>query len=226
MRKNNLFLILLFMMYILNSVHLFCKSPKLGIKAGIINAWTRISGDLPGIQLKSINGLSGGLYLCLNFRSSRFGIQPEILYVTKGFDAREADQEQEISSKYKITYFELPVLLTLKLFSHRQIHPVLLLGPYFGLPGKVREIQTIAGQTEERDLGDNLKQTDMGMIIGFDIRYKLKTFFLILAVRYHWGMTSISRDIQSVSYDLDKNDSIKNRSLSLMFGVAINLKDK
>jgi hypothetical protein len=205
------------------AVQLFSASTQLGIKAGILNVRTDISGELPGIELKSIMEFSGGAFLKLNFDSGRLGIQPEILYATKGFDARETHDGLEISSKYKITYFEIPILVSYRLFSGKKIESLLLLGPYFGFPGKVREIQTAGEQTEVRELGDNLKKMDFGVVIGFDIRYRLKSLYFILAARYNRGLSNISRDIQEVSYDLDEDDTIKNKSFSLMFGLAFKI---
>lgn len=223
MKKQMLLFGLIFTLYSFFSVQLFSASTQMGVKAGILNARTEISGDLPGIQLRSINEFSGGLFLSLNFGSGRWGIQPEFLFSTKGFDARETYQGLEVSSKYKINYFEIPLFLSYRLFSHKRIETKLLLGPYFAFPGKVREIQTIGGQTEERELGDNLKNTDGGMAFGLDIRIRFKRFFLIMSARYSMGIENISRDIQAVSYDLNREDTIKNRSLSLMFGGAISL---
>jgi hypothetical protein len=226
MRKKIVLLGLFFSLFSFFAVQLFCASKQLGIKAGILNTWTDFSGELSGIELKSINEFSGGIFLFLKLGSGRWGVQPELLFTTKGFDVRETDQELEISSKYKIDYYEIPILLSYRLFSSRRIDSLLLLGPYFAFPGKVREIQTIDGQTEQRELGDNLKETDAGMVFGLDFRFRFKRMFLILSARYHVGMTNISRDIQVVSYDLARNDTIKNRSLSLMFGLAFNLSSR
>ena len=100
---------------------------------------------------------------------------------------------------------------------------MLLAGFYIGIPGKVWEIQTVDGQTEKRQLGDNLKETDAGTVIGLDLKYRLKRISLVLAARYQHGLTNISRNIQAVSHDFDAGDTIKNRSFSLMLGLALNL---
>jgi hypothetical protein len=206
-----------------DSTPLFGANTQLGINAGFVNSWTQFSQNLPGSQLESINRIGGGAYLWLQLGFGRIGIQAEVLSCTKGFDVRETYQGQDISSVYTIRYFEIPVLLSYRLFSHKKLQPVLLAGFYFGIPGKVWVAQTVEGQTEERELGDNLKQTDAGTVIGLDLRYRLKRICLVLAARYQHGLTNISRNTQAVSYDFDANDTIKNRSLSLMLGLALEL---
>lgn len=223
MRKATLLISIFLLLFVSSSESLLCAGSQLGIKAGWLNAWSEFSQDLPGVQIESITRMSGGVFIWFQFGSGRFGIQPEILYSTRGFDIRETYLDQDISSIYSITYIEIPVLLSCRLLSHKNFEPVLLAGFQIGLPRKVKESQTVDGQTEERQLGDNLKNTDAEMVIGFDLKYKLKPFYIILAARYQWGLNSISRDIQAVSYEFDWNDTIKNRSLSLMLGLAIKL---
>jgi hypothetical protein len=199
---------------------------QLGIKAGLTNAWTDFSGSLPGIQFNSITDFSLGAFMSFGILSNRFSLQPEIHYIQKGFDARETNQGEEISSVYKISYFEIQMLLTYKLSLKGSIKPIVVLGPYLAFPGKVREIQTAFGEREEREMDDNLKNLDTGVVLGFEIHYQQKTFHLILGGYYCLGLTNISRDIQAVSYDLNENDTIKNRSLSLRIGLAFNLSVK
>lgn len=217
-------LLLLFMMLTMAAVSPLARAhTQLGIKAGVLNAWGEFSQDLPGKSLKSIIRPGGGLFLWLSLGSGRMGFQAEILYSTRGFDVREAYMDQEVSSVYTISYIEIPVMLSYRLFSHKRFQPVLLAGISIGLPTRVLEIQTVGGSTEERELGDNLKQTDAGFIIGFDLKYRMKRFFLLLAARYRAGLTNISRNIQAVSFDFYAGESIKNRSFSLMAGVALKL---
>ena len=150
-------------------------------------------------------------------------LQPEIHLSIKGFDMLETDQGQEISSKYKISYIKIPLLISCKFPLAGRLKPGMVIGPYIGLANKVQEVQSAFGVTEERELGDNLKKTDFGILLGGNVRYEMGKLTVILAARYSIGLVSISKDIQQVAYDFDSNDTIKNRALSIMFGIALNL---
>jgi hypothetical protein len=87
-------------------------------------------------------------------------------------------------------------------------------------------VQTIFGSTEERELGDNLKETDIGMVFGGNVRYRLGRLILILSVRYNLGLVTISKNIQEVAYDFQSSDTIKNRAWSVRLGIGFNLIDR
>jgi hypothetical protein len=148
------------------------------------------------------------------------GIQPEIHYSIKGFDVVEEDLGQEISSKYKISYIEIPVLIAYKFPLKGRLKPGLVLGPYLGFAHKVMEVQTAFGSTEKRELDDNLKKTDFGLVFGADFRYRLGFVNILLCVRYNLGLVNISRNIMEVSYNFGESDTIKNRALTVSLGVA------
>jgi hypothetical protein len=194
-----------------------------GLTVGMMHSISAISRDLPGISWGPINEISYGSYLAFFFIGDQLGLQPEIHYSIKGFDARETDQGQDISSKYKISYIEIPLLLSYKLPLRGRIKPGLVIGPYFGFAHKVKEVQTIFGSNEERELGDNLKKTDVGLVFGGNVRYSLGRVTVILAARYSLGLVTISKNIQEVAYDFQSFDTIKNRTLSIRLGIGFNL---
>jgi hypothetical protein len=201
----------------------FAFEMEWGLTAGMMRSQSNISRDLPGITWGPVKEFSYGSYLTLFLIGNQFGFQPEIHYSIKGFDARETDQGQEISSQYKISYIEIPLLLSYRLPLPGRLKPGVVFGPYFGFAQKVREVQTIFGSTEERELGDNLKKTDMGMVFGGNVRYRLGRLILILAVRYNLGLVTISKNIQEVAYEFHSNDTIKNRAWSVRLGIGFNL---
>jgi len=196
---------------------------ELGIRVGMLRSKADISRDLPGITIGSMDTISFGSFLSYFFIGDQLGLQPEIHYSVKGFDALETDLGQEISSKYKVSYIQLPLLVSYRLPLKSRIKPGLVIGPYFGFARKVREVQNAFGETEERDLGDNLKQTDIGLVFGGNVRYRLGLVSIVLSARYNLGLVNISKDITEVSYDFDENDTIKNRAFTVSLGVAFNL---
>jgi hypothetical protein len=204
---------------------LFAFEMEWGFTAGMMRSLPAISRDLPWIRWGPIKEFSYGSYLALFFIGNQFGLQPEIHYSIKGFDARETDQGQEISSKYKISYIEIPLLLSYKLPLRGRLKPGVVVGPYFGFARKVKEVQTISGSTEERELGDNLKKTDIGIVFGGNVRYRLGRVILILTARYHLGLVTISKNIREVAYDFQSFDTIKNKGWSVRLGIGFNLID-
>ncbi len=223
MKKAVFVLCVLCVFILLPGNQLFGFDMEWGLTVGMMRSFSAISRDLPGISRGPINEFSGGSYLALFFIGNQLGLQPEIHYSTKGFDARETDQGQKISSKYKISYIEIPLLLSYKVPLRGRIKPGLVIGPYFGLAQKVKEVQTIFGSTEERELGDNLKKTDVGLVFGGNVRFCLGRVTLILAARYSLGLVTISKNIQEVAYDFQTFDTIKNRAWSVRLGIGFNL---
>ena len=194
-----------------------------GLKTGITRSKANISQNLPGATITPLKTYSFSSHIAIFFVKDWLGLQPEIHLSIKGFDMLETDQGQEISSKYKISYIKIPLLISCKFPLAGRLKPGMVIGPYIGLANKVQEVQSAFGVTEERELGDNLKKTDFGILLGGNVRYEMGKMTVILAARYSIGLVSISKDIQQVAYDFDSNDTIKNRALSIMFGIALNL---
>lgn len=199
---------------------IFASDLELGLKAGIVRSKACFTRDLPYTFVESLNAFSVGSFLSFFFIKNQFGIQPEINYSVKGFDIVEEDIGQEISSKYKISYIEIPVLISYRFPLRGRLKPGLVFGPYFGFAHKVREVQTIFGNTEKRELDDNLKKTDVGLVFGGNVRYQFGKINLMLSARYSLGLTNISKNIMEVSYDFRENDTIKNRAFTISLGVA------
>jgi hypothetical protein len=132
----------------------------------------------------------------------------------------EEDIGQEISSKYKISTIEIPVLISYRFPLRGRLKPGLVFGPYFGFAHKVKEVQTAFGETAKRELDDNLKKTDVGLVFGGNVRYRIGSIGIILSARYSLGLTNISKNIMEVAYDFLENDTIKNRAFTISLGVA------
>jgi hypothetical protein len=191
-----------------------------GFKTGIVRSKAGFSRDLPYITIGPINELSLGSYLSYFFIKDQLGLQPEINYAIKGFDVLEEDLGQEVSSKYKISYVEIPVLIAYRFPLRGRFRPGLVLGPYLGFAHLVREVQTAFGTKDVRELDDNLKKTDIGIVFGGNVQYRLGSMSIMLSVRYSLGLVNISKNIMEVSYDFRENDTIKNRDFTISLGIA------
>jgi hypothetical protein len=167
-----------------------------------------------------LNAYSAGAFLSFFFVADQLGIQPEILYSVKGFEILEEDLGQEISSQYRISYIEIPFLIACRFPLKGRIKPGLVFGPYVGFAQQVMEVQTAFGNTEKRELGDNLKNTDFGLVFGGNVRYRLGPINILLSLRYNLGLVNISKNIKEVSYDFGGYDTIKNRAWTVSIGIA------
>lgn len=223
MKKSGFHIIALCVLSVILGGRLFSDELELGFRAGMLNTKAKISRGLPGITYGSMNEGSFGASLSFFFIGNQFGLQPEVYYAVKGFNVLETDLGQEVSSKYKISYIEIPVLVSYRLPLKGRIKPGVVFGPYVGFAQKVREVQTAFGETQERELDDNLKNVDFGLVFGGNVRYRLGSASIILDVRYGLGLVNISKDITEVAYEFDSNDTIKNRDVSIMVGVGFNL---
>lgn len=205
----------------LNGNQLECQEP--GVKFGFVHARADISSGIPGITWGPIHEFSAGLYLSMDIVGGQLGLQPEVNFLAKGFDALENDQGEGVSSKYKISYIEIPVLVYWKLPLKGRLRPGIFFGPYFGFATKVMEIQTAFGEIEKRELGENLKGRDFGLIFGGNVRYGLGSVVLMLDIRYTLGLNNISKDITAVAYEFQESDKIKNRALTMGLGIGFDL---
>ena len=191
-----------------------------GLKTGLVRSKANFSRDLPYATVGPLNAFSVGAFLSNFFINGRLGIQPEIHYSVKGFDILEEDLGEEISSKYKISNFEIPVLIAYRIPLRGRFMPGLVFGPYWGIAHKVTEVQTVFGNKEKRELDDNLKGTDAGLVFGGNLRYRIGSMDILLSVRYSLGLTNISKNIREVAYDFQTDDTIKNRALILSIGLS------
>lgn len=198
-------------------------SQELGVRAGMVRSHANISGYIPWLSFDPINEFCAGVFLSVDIIGGQLGFQPEINYAVKGFDAVEEDLGETISSKYKIHYVEVPLLISYKIPLKGRIKPGVVLGPYFGFPLKVMEVQNAFGETVKRELDDNLKNTDFGLVFGANVRFRMGTVNLILDFRYNLGLTNISKDITEVAYEFVGEDTIKNRSLAFTLGFGFDL---
>jgi hypothetical protein len=191
-----------------------------GLKTGMVQSKAGLSSDLPYTAVDSLNAFPLGSFLSFFFVEDQLGIQPEIHYSVKEFEILEEDLGQEISSKYKISYIEIPVLIAYRFPLRGRFKPGLVFGPCLGFAHKVMEVQTAFANTEKRELDDNLKNQDFGLVIGGNVRYNIGSMNILLGLRYNLGLSNILKNITDVSYDFHENDTIKNRAWALSIGIA------
>jgi hypothetical protein len=220
MNRRSPFLLLLCVVFLVLGNPL--ESQEVGAKFGLTRSHADISQEIPGVTFQSLTDFSAGIFLSIDIIGGQLGLQPEVNYIVKGFDAKETDQGEEVSSKYKISYIEVPMLIYYKAPFKGKIKPGVFFGPYVGFAQKATEVQTALGDTEKRDVGDNLKGQDFGLIFGGNVRCRVGSLNLMLDIRYSIGLNNISQDILDVAYEFQEDDTIKNRSLVVSLGVGFN----
>lgn len=216
--------------FILCAVLLFSAgrlvSQETGVKFGFVRSQASVSRDIPEITWGSIHDISTGVYFSMDIIGGQWGLQAEVNFPIKGFDARETDRGEEISTEYKISYIEVPVLIYWRPHFKGKARPGLLIGPYFGFPRKVVEVLNAFGETEKRELDDNLEGRDNGIVFGGNVKYSTGSIVVLLDVRFSLGLNNISKDIEAVAYEFEEDDWIKNRAITVSLGVGFDLARK
>jgi hypothetical protein len=153
-------------------------------------------GDLDVDQ--RTNWVLGG-FVKINM-GSFFAIQPEVLYVRKGAKAAATGLLTE-SVKFNLDYIDIPVLLRLQTGKSSGFY--VIGGPSFGI-NITAETET---DTETDDFSDDINGHDTGIVVGagFDLAH-----FLIEG-RYTQSLSGLLKD--------DNDPTIKNRAVSILFGV-------
>ena len=164
-----------------------------GIKAGLNLANQTFSGNGYTTSPSFLPGLHAGAYATIMF-SDHLGLQPEVLYSAQG--AKSGDQ------KYKVNYVTVPVLVRYSVNDLLSFHA----GPQFG-------ILTSAKYTfgsDEQDVKDQVKGTDMGIAAGVAVDLPMKLNF---AFRFVQGLSNIN----------DTDSSVKQKNYNLQFSVGYKL---
>jgi hypothetical protein len=149
-------------------------------------------------------------------------LQVELYVAKKGMKTKEIINDSNTSDTYitktKVTYFEAPVLLTLKIPLKSRIHPCLLLGPYGAYRLSARSTVTMIenGQESdeiEMDLKGDFKAFDWGLVAGVALEIESESNKFILEIRYSLGLKNIN-DNPAI------NASVKNRAVVFLIGIS------
>lgn len=154
----------------------------LGLRAGV-NFATQ-DAKLPSVDdlsISSITGFVGGVYFNAMFGDGKIGIQPEILYSTKGSTYNFTYSGINENGEDKLKYIDIPILFRWQLIKLLNLQ----VGPQFSiLADAARETD---GNTE--DIMDELKNSEMSLVIGAEVNLP---FRLDITARYIYGLTDIS----------------------------------
>jgi hypothetical protein len=189
----------------------FAQSIESGVKGGVTFATVPQIG--PALDFDSSTtdyraGVTAGGFVTYDV-NDWFGVQPELLYVQKGVEVTRTDEAAAPADRFEMDYLEIPVLARFS-GGPSDTRLYLLAGPTFGirLNGTVQE--KTGEVTIERDVGDELKRSDVGLTVGGGV----EAGFLLVEARYTEGLTNINKPDSPLLTD------VHNRTFSFMAGVV------
>jgi len=141
-----------------------------GLKAGLYTAnTTEIPAGWSNTSFR--NGFAGGL--CVSYATSDwFSLQPEVLYVTKGFDGIAARGLSATNYEGSFSYVEIPILARYTVQTKGRARPYFFFGPSIGINLRANvdvertDPRTHQTATGSMDYSDVMSRTEFGLAFG------------------------------------------------------------
>ena len=133
--------------------------------------------------------------------SSRFSIQPEVLYSAQGYDITEIENSEDI--EFQLDYVTVPILAKFYIVNGLSLEA----GPQFGFLVK-NEIDSAEGSVTLDD--DNYNNFDLSLGLGASFKFNK----LFIYGRYNAGMTDI---YESDGVEIDAKNSVIQAGVGLLF---------
>ena len=166
-----------------------------GVKAGVNIAKVSTDDDSDNDDIKSLIGAVGGVFLGKAI-NDKVGLRLEGLFSQKG--AKDAETGDDL--KLKMTYVDVPLLLTLGSSSSGFN---VFTGPQMSFNTKA-EVEADGGSV---DVDDEFKSTDFGWVLGVGMERGRVT----ADARYTLGLSNIA----------ESGGEVKNRVFSVMIGIKL-----
>lgn len=186
-----------------------------GLKAGPSFSTTYAEGG----RTEFLFSFAGGAFLCYNI-TDMFQVQPEVLYVGRGW--KESAGDLELTNK--LGYVDFDLLLKLAIPSQGSVSSSIGLGPYFGyrisdsyewnmsMPPEVDEAMDL--------VFENLKDFDIGIVISGETDIALDNGGMVLFdLRIAYGLQSIFDEIEIDGVPVASID-LKNMGFQILVGYA------
>jgi hypothetical protein len=189
---------------------------------------------------QSVTGFLFGAGFNFPIGGESFSIQPELLYLQKGFGLSESNQGVKTDGKYTLNYLEIPLLAKVA-FGSESVKVYLNAGPslgygltgnanaktnFFGAPLNITVPVKFGEKPENADEGDIYphNRIDLGVQFGGGLAFKAGPGSLILNARYGYSLTDTYYEVSSGN----STRAIKsqNRTIALSLGYAIPLGGK
>ena len=175
---------------------------EIGFKLGA--AITKPSFD-PDFDAESITTFGGGGHLRLGLSPS-ISLQPELLFMRKGYKATELGTEFELN----LDYAEIPVLLRIDV-PMAAVRPFVYAGPHAAFE--------VACKVDDEDCGDDDDRAtfDFGATFGAGLGFAAGPGSFVVEGRYDFGLKNLVDDDEEDALEL------KNRAFGLFVGYAVPL---
>jgi hypothetical protein len=183
----------------------FAAGMMFGVKGGL-NLANLTGDDVSDASIKT--GVGVGAFLTYDL-TEIFGVQPEVLFTMKGAKVKDVDLGDVT---WKVSYIEIPVLVKVNLPTGGNVKPALFVGPGFGFL-----LSSKLSDGDEVDVKDATTSTDIGIIVGAGIAYKMEKGAITFDARYEVGMTTI---VKEEDEDTGSKPDVKNSVISFMVGYA------
>lgn len=170
-----------------------------GIKGGL-NLANATGDDVEDNKMQLDFG--GGVYMNYAFTEA-FMIQPELMFMMKGFDW---DTDEDVDG-WKATYLDLNVLGKYAIPMEGDFGVALYAGPFLGF--------LMSSELFGEDIKDDNATMNFGAIFGAEFAYMLESGAITLDVRYSMGFTTVF-DIEGA----DEQPDVKTMGIQFLVGYA------
>ncbi|MEX1182821.1 MAG: porin family protein [Gemmatimonadota bacterium] len=185
------------------------EAQTIGAKLGA--SFSTLSSDMENEDIGSATGFAGGGFVRVGL--GRFGLQVELLSVSKGASFDGTGEDAEIS----LEYVEIPVLLHVPLSLGTGFAPYVFGGPAVafevGCDFEAGDI-SVDCDAEGAEFFER-PSTDIGLAAGGGLAFGMGPGAVLLEGRYTWGMTNLN--------DGPDEEEVKNRAGYVMLGYEIPL---
>ena len=217
MKKPLLNLLALFVLF---SFAVQVHAQSVGVKAGVnIASW---AGDdiFDEDVFSSITGLQFGAVAVLPV-SDKFAIQPELLFLQKGFENEIDFLSEKIITTTTLNYLEIPILARITL-TEGPTQIFVNAGPSIGL-GLGGTIKSEAGGVEEEedfDFDENdTNSFDLGLAVGAGVQFEVGPGNLFIDVRYLLGLSGLD-DSENEEEQIDAFNRGIGASVGFLFPIG------
>ena len=154
---------------------------QIGVKAGVNYANVY---DAQGEDFNADGkfGFVAGAFMSIPL-SATFGVQPEVLFSQKGFNAKGSILGSAYSLTRTTNYIDVPIYFTIKPMSTL----TLLVGPQFAFLTKQKDVfenNITSFEVEEEFKNENLRKNILGVSLGINLNISK----IVLGVRGSWDL--------------------------------------
>jgi hypothetical protein len=192
---------------------------EIGAKVGLTSSTLDVETGDP-IEIDRLTGFGGGGYLRIPLGS--LALQPELLWMRKGASVSSPDFG-DTTLDLKFDYVEIPLLLVIPISTQGGVSPYFFGGPAIAFEagceisaeGGGIDVTVDCDEGEDIDVEVERKKTDLGIALGAGIRIPAGAGGVLLEGRFTYGLTNLD--------DSAEDDTIKNRSIAVLFGYSFPL---